>query len=76
MSIFDSLKLKPQQSAPMSPTQMLQALKQNPVNMLQQAGLNIPEGMTDPQQMVQHLLTSGQITQARYAQAMQAAGRR
>ena len=50
---------------------MLQQIRQNPAAILQKAGLNIPAGMTDPQQIIQHLMQSGQVSQQRYQQAMQ-----
>lgn len=65
MSLFDQLG---QQQNPM---QMLQQIRQNPAAILQRAGLNIPAGMTDPQQIIQHLMQSGQVSQQRYQQAMQ-----
>lgn len=76
MSIFDQLG----QNAPttrqnMNPMQMMNQLRQNPAAVLKQAGLNIPDGMTNPQQIVNHLLQSGQVPQARYQQAMQMMGR-
>ena len=75
MSLFDSLKGERKQQ-PVTPMQRLQELKQNPVSVLNQAGYNIPEGMTDPMQIAQHLVTSGQVTQKRYSQVMQMMGRR
>lgn len=72
MSIYDALTNK----APANPVQMLQQIRSNPAAVLRQRGLNIPDGMTNPQQIVQHLLTSGQVPQARYQQAMQMMGRR
>ncbi len=71
MSLFDVMGA--QQSAParMNPMQMLSQLRQNPVGVLKQAGLNIPAGMSNPQQILNHLLQSGQVPQARYQQAMQ-----
>lgn len=41
--------------------QAMQQLRNNPAEVLKQAGLNIPDGMTDAQQMVMYLLNSGQI---------------
>ena len=70
MSLFDRLG-----GQSMAPANMLQqaieTAKANYVNILQQKGLTIPNGMTDPQQMVQHLVQSGQVPQARYQQAVQ-----
>lgn len=57
----------------MNPMQMLQQLRQNPVQMLRQAGLNVPENLNDPNQIIQHLMNSGQISQQRYEQARQMA---
>lgn len=65
MGLFDQLG---QQNNPM---QMLQQIRQNPAAILQKAGLNIPAGMSDPQQIIQHLMQSGQVSQQRYQQAMQ-----
>ena len=65
MGLFDQLG---QQQNPM---QMLQQIRQNPAAILQRAGLNIPAGMSDPQQIIQHLMQSGQVSQKRYQQAMQ-----
>lgn len=53
--------------------QMLQQLKQNPMQMLQRAGLNVPQGMNDPNAIIQHLMQSGQLTQDRYNQLYQMA---
>ena len=64
MSLYDQLNPKA------DPGRMLQQLRQNPAAALQSAGLNIPAGMTNPQQIVQHLLQSGQIPQSRFTQAM------
>ena len=76
MSIFD--KLQPgsvapaaQQGQQQDPRQLLQQLRQDPGATLKSAGLEVPAGMTDPQQMVQHLLNSGQVPQSRLTRAMQ-----
>lgn len=57
----------------MNPMQMLQQLQQNPVQMLRQAGMNVPGNLTDPNQIIQHLMNSGQVSQERYNQARQMA---
>ena len=54
-----------------NPMQMLQALRNDPVGLLRGRGLNIPDGMTNPQQIINHLLQSGQVPQGRYQQALQ-----
>ena len=75
MGIFDSLGSKGQNSASqqqqIDPRQMMQQLQTNPAAMLKQAGLTIPGGMKDPQQIINHLLQSGQIPPAKYQQAVQ-----
>lgn len=64
-------------SNPMIPQQqpnMMQALQQlraDPAQVLQQAGLNIPQGMNDPNAIIQHLLQSGQVPQEAYNKALQ-----
>lgn len=68
MSLYDSLQRNPQQ--------MLQQLRADPAGMLKQRGLNIPQGMTNPQQIVSHLMQTGQISNPRFQQAMQFMGRR
>lgn len=70
MSIFDSLG--GQRQAPhVTPQQALLQLQNDPSGTLRQFGLNVPPGMTDPQQMVQHLMQSGQLPQGIFGQAMQ-----
>ena len=49
---------------------MLQQLKQNPVAMLS-AKYNVPQGMTDPNEILQHLLTTGQVSQDQVNRIMQ-----
>ena len=56
-----------------NPMQMLQQLRQNPVQMLRQAGLNVPDNLNDPNQIIQHLMNSGQISQQNYERARQMA---
>lgn len=41
---------------------MFQQFKQNPLEYLIKAKLNIPQGMTDPQQIFNHLMGTGQIS--------------
>lgn len=59
----------------LSSMQMLNWIRQNPSAVLKQAGMNIPTGMNDPQQIIQHLLNSNQVTQQRYQQVLQMLGR-
>lgn len=49
---------------------MLQALQSNPMQFLMQRGMNVPQNMAnDPNAIIQHLLNTGQITQAQYNNA-------
>lgn len=51
--------------------QLLGLLTQNPMQILSQYGLNIPQNINRPQDIIQHLLNSGQITQDQVNQAQQ-----
>lgn len=72
MSLFDTLGGQ----APMNPMQMMIQLRSNPAAVLKQRGLNVPDGMSDPQQIVQHLISSGQVSNNALQAAMQMMGRR
>ena len=51
--------------------QMLGQLKQDPRKVLMQK-FNIPENVgNDPQSIIQHLMNTGQVSQAQFNQAMQ-----
>lgn len=76
MSIFDSLGRQSPARQQMNPMQALRQIQQNPAAMLKQRGLTIPDGMTNPQQIVQHLVNSGQVPNTRLQQIMQMMGRR
>lgn len=82
MSIFDSLG-SAQHTPNTQPThtqqtpnaqRALESLKSNPRRVLEQAGLNIPDGMNDPQQIVNHLLQSGQVSNPRLQMAQRMMG--
>ena len=49
---------------------MLNQLKQNPVAILS-SKFNVPQGMTDPNEILQHLLTTGQVSQDQVNRIMQ-----
>ena len=53
--------------------QMLPQLRGNPAQFLAQRGIQIPQGMNNPQQIVQQMLNSGRISQAHVDQARQMA---
>lgn len=56
-----------------NPIQMLQMLQANPVQILRRMGLSIPDGVTGPQQIVEYLARTGQVSQDRLNQAQQMA---
>ena len=49
---------------------MMEQMKNNPVQFLMNRGLNIPQGMNNPQEIVQHLLNTGQVSQQQYENAL------
>ena len=55
--------------------QMLQQIRSNPMQFIQRAGFRVPQNMTDPNAIIQHLMRTGQISQERYNQAFQMAQR-
>ena len=57
----------------MNPMQMIQQLKANPIQFLQRAGYNVPSNLNSPNDIIQHLMNSKQITQQQYEQARQMA---
>ena len=57
----------------MNMMQMLSQLKSNPLAMLRQAGFNVPDNMNNPQQIIQHLMNSGQVNQGQVTNAQQMA---
>lgn len=57
----------------MNMIQMLMQLKSNPMGLLQQAGFNVPANLNSPQDIIQHLMNSGQVTQDQLNQAQQQA---
>ena len=54
---------------PMQFMQMYQQFRQNPLSLLGRR-FNIPQGMNSPQDIIQHLLNSGQVSQDQVNQAM------
>ena len=55
-----------------NPNQIMQAvsqLKSNPMSILAPR-FNLPQNMNDPQQIIQHLLNTGQVSQQQVNQAM------
>lgn len=56
-----------------NPMAILAQIKQNPMAFLRQRGLNVPENMNNPQQIIQYLMNSGQVTQAQFNNAQRMA---
>jgi len=50
--------------------QLLKQLKANPMKILSMR-FNLPQNMNDPNEILQYLLNSGQVSQAQVNQAMQ-----
>lgn len=48
-------------------------LKSDPSGVLQRAGLNVPAGMNNPQQIINYLLQSGQVNNPRLQMAQRMA---
>ena len=59
---------------PMAVMQMLQQFKANPMQMLMQSRFNVPANlMSDPNAILQHLLSTGQVNQQQMNAAYQMA---
>lgn len=60
-----------------NPMAMLQQLKMNPMQFLAQRRMNLPQGisMQDPQAILNHLVQTGQVSQAQINSAYQMAQR-
>lgn len=71
MSLFNMLGNN--QPAAGTQRQAIDRLKSDPVGELGRAGLRIPAGMSDPREIVGHLLQTGQVggAKAQMIQAMQ-----
>ncbi len=77
MSLFDSLGAGNQQQGQVpnaAAQQAITQLKADPAGVLKQIGFNVPAGMNNAQQIVQHLMQTGQVPPTRFAQAMQMIG--
>lgn len=84
MSLFDRLGGKPQQmQQPMDQRQAMEAMRHDvdeishgPGAYLKARGFDIPKGMTDPRQITQHLLQTGQVGVPRLNQVVNMLGLR
>ena len=50
---------------------MYQRFMQNPSQALMEAKFNVPQGMNNPNDIIQHLLNTGQVSESRVNQVMQ-----
>lgn len=74
MSLFNQLGSNAQanqQPQQMNIMQMVQQFKASPSQFLKANGKNIPDGMSDPMQIIQYLVQSGQVPVGRYQQILQ-----
>ena len=58
----------PTQGTRPNPMQFMSQFMQNPLGALRSAGYNVPDGMNDPRQIVNHLINNGQLGGARLNQ--------
>jgi len=66
--------MMPQQAS--SFAQALGALKKNPLQVLAQMGMKLPDNVgNDPNAIIQHLMNTGQVSQAQYNAVMQTVGK-
>lgn len=54
-----------------NPMALLMQLKNNPLQALRQAGFNVPQNINNPQDIVQYLANSGQVSQEKLNAAQQ-----
>lgn len=73
MGIFD--RLGQNQVSPQDMRTEMGRIQQNPASYLKQRGFDIPSGMTDPKQITQHLLRTGQVGNQRLQMVMKMLGR-
>ena len=73
MGIFD--RLGQNQVSPQDMRTEMSRIQQNPASYLKQRGFNIPSGMSDPKQITQHLLRTGQVGNQRLQMVMKMLGR-
>ena len=76
MGIFDRLGQRPDQHQPTREEMQTEIgnIKANPVSYLHSRGYEIPVDMSDPRQITQHLLRTGQIGGNRLQQVMRMIG--
>lgn len=53
-----------------NPLNMVHQIKNNPAQFLATRGVNIPNGMNNPNDILNHLMSTGKVSQGRYNQAV------
>lgn len=53
-----------------NPMTMLNDIKSNPAQFLAKRGVNVPNGMNDPNEIISHLMRTGRVSQNQYNQAV------
>lgn len=53
-----------------NPLNMVHEIKNNPAQFLATRGVNIPNGMNNPNDILNHLMSTGKVSQGRYNQAV------
>lgn len=57
-----------------NPFQMLNQIKQNPIQFIMQRGFNLPNGIgNNPDEIINHLMKTGQVSQEQYNRAVKMA---
>lgn len=51
-----------------NPMQFMGDFRKNPVGALRQAGYTVPDGMSDPRQIVDYLVSNGQLNNTKLGQ--------
>lgn len=69
MSLFQQLGQQGQQPR-QDPRQAVNEIKADPSGFLSRAGFSVPAGMMDSGQIIQHLISSGQVSNPRLRQVM------
>lgn len=59
-----------QQMNQSNPLAMLNDIKNNPAQFLATRGVNIPQGMNNPNDILNHLMSTGKVSQGQYNKAM------
>jgi len=53
-----------------NPMAMLGEIKNNPAQFLAKRGVNIPQGMNNPNDIISHLMSTGRVSQGQYNKAV------